>query len=71
MLLRLGYGTCSLQAAVSTEDSAQSFSDLDGRRIATSHPRIAARWLAEQGLKSEIVRVTGSVEISPRLGLAA
>lgn len=70
VLLRLGYGTCSLQAAVSTEDAAQSFADLDGRRIATSHPRIAAQWLDEQGLKAEIVRVTGSVEISPRLGLA-
>jgi ATP phosphoribosyltransferase len=70
VLLRLGYGTCSLQAAVSTEDSAQVFGDLDGRRIATSHPRIAAQWLAEQGIKADIVRVTGSVEISPRLGLA-
>ena len=70
VLLCLGYGTCSLQAAVSTEDAAQNFEDLDGRRIATSHPRIAARWLDERGLKAEIVRVTGSVEISPRLGLA-
>lgn len=70
VLLRLGYGTCSLQAAVSLEDSAQSIEDLDGRRIATSHPRLAAQLLAERGVKAEIVRVTGSVEISPRLGLA-
>jgi ATP phosphoribosyltransferase len=70
VLLRLGFGTCSLQAAVSMEDTAQSLEDLEGRRIATSHPRIAARLLAERGIKADLVRVAGSVEISPRLGLA-
>jgi ATP phosphoribosyltransferase len=70
VLLRLGFGTCSLQAAVSMEDDAMTIEDLDGRRIATSHPRIAAKALADRGIKAEIVRVAGSVEISPRLGLA-
>jgi ATP phosphoribosyltransferase len=70
VLLRLGYGTCSLQAAVSMEDDATQIEDLEGRRIATSHPRIAAQVLAERGVKAELVRVAGSVEISPRLGLA-
>jgi ATP phosphoribosyltransferase len=70
VLLRLGFGTCSLQAAVSMEDDATSIDDLAGRRIATSHPRIAAKVLAERGIKAELVRVAGSVEISPRLGLA-
>jgi len=70
VLLRLGYGTCSLQAAVPMEDAAEDVADLNGRRIATSHPRIAARVLAERGVTAEIVPVAGSVEISPRLGLA-
>ncbi len=70
VLLRLGYGSCSLQAAVSMEDSATEIADLEGRRIATSHPRIAAQVLAERGIKAELVSVAGSVEISPRLGLA-
>ena len=70
VLLRLGFGTCSLQAAVSMEDSATSIEDLEGRRIATSHPRTAAKMLAARGIKAELVRVAGSVEISPRLGLA-
>jgi ATP phosphoribosyltransferase len=52
------------------EDSANSVEDLEGRRIATSHPRIAAKILADRGVKAELVRVAGSVEISPRLGLA-
>jgi ATP phosphoribosyltransferase len=70
VLLRLGFGTCSLQAAVSNEDSATRIEDLAGRRIATSHPRITAKILAERGVNAEIVSVAGSVEISPRLGLA-
>jgi ATP phosphoribosyltransferase len=70
VLLRLGFGTCSLQAAVSMEDSAMNLSDLEGRRIATSHPRIAAKALAERGITADLVQVAGSVEISPRLGLA-
>ncbi len=70
VLLRLGFGSCSLQAAVSMEDTALSIDDLEGRRIATSHPRIAAQALAERGIKAELVSVAGSVEISPRLGLA-
>jgi ATP phosphoribosyltransferase len=70
VLLRLGFGTCSLQAAVSMEDKAQSLEDLDGRRVATSHPRLAAKALRDRGISAELVRVAGSVEISPRLGLA-
>jgi ATP phosphoribosyltransferase len=70
VLLRLGYGTCSLQAAVSSEDKATRVEDLEGRRIATSHPHIAAKALAERGVSAEIIPVAGSVEISPRLGLA-
>jgi ATP phosphoribosyltransferase len=70
VLLRLGYGTCSLQAAVSSEDPAIRIEDLEGRRVATSHPRVAAKALADRGVGAEIVAVAGSVEIAPRLGLA-
>ena len=70
VLLRLGYGRCSLQAAVSNEDTATRLEDLDGRRVATSHPRLAKQLLAERGINVEVIRVTGSVEITPRLGLA-
>jgi ATP phosphoribosyltransferase len=70
VLLRLGFGSCSLQAAVSNEDAARSLADLDGRRIATAHPRLAAKMLADAGLRAELVTVTGSAEIAPRLGLA-
>ncbi|GAC1342632.1 MAG: ATP phosphoribosyltransferase [Candidatus Dormibacteria bacterium] len=71
VLLKLGFGACSLQAAVSTEDSAATITDLEGRRIATSHPRLAQSTLAAAGVtRATMVTVAGSVEIAPRLGLA-
>lgn len=70
VLLRLGFGYCSLQVAVPLEGGAESLDDLNDRRIATSHPRIAQNVLTERGVRAEIVPVSGSVEISPRLGLA-
>ena len=70
VLLRLGYGNCSLQAAVPNEDPATRVEDLDGRRVATAHPVLSGKFLAERGLSAELVTVAGSAEIAPRLGLA-
>jgi len=69
-LLRLGFGSCTLEAAVSTESPIESLDELGGARVATVYPRLAERLLAERGLDVELVRVTGSVEVTPRLGLA-
>src|SRR5579862_2021987 len=66
-LLELGYGSCRLEAAVPEESSYQSVEDLAGARIASVYPRLT-RELLPVGV--ELVDVTGSVEIAPRLGLA-
>jgi ATP phosphoribosyltransferase len=69
-LLELGFGGCTLQAAVPQEAAAARLSDLDGLRIATVFPRLARELLAEHDVTATLVDVTGSVEIAPRLGLA-
>src|SRR6187200_3360005 len=69
-LLRLGFGSCTLEAAVPEEAPIESLDDLDGHRAATVYPRLAGRLLAERGLDVELIEVTGSVEVAPRLGLA-
>ncbi len=69
-LLRLGFGRCTLQAAVPQEASIEELSELAGLRIATVFPRLAKHLLSERGIKAELVDVTGSVEVTPRLGLA-
>jgi ATP phosphoribosyltransferase len=66
-LLTLGFGACTLEAAVPTESAAQSVDDLRGARVATSFPRLA-RELVPGPI--ELVDVHGSVELAPRLGLA-
>jgi len=66
-LLELGYGSCRLEAAVPEESSYQSFDDLAGARIASVYPRLTKELLP---VEVELVDVTGSVEIAPRLGLA-
>src|SRR5579871_599059 len=66
-LLQLGFGSCKLEAAVPEESRYESIEDLAGSTIATVYPRITRELLP---VEVELVDVTGSVEIAPRLGLA-
>ena len=70
-VLDLGFGACRLVVAVRDESSARSATDVPpGARVATSFPRIAARYFESLGIPIEIARVSGSTEIAPHLGLA-
>jgi ATP phosphoribosyltransferase len=69
-LLRLGFGGCTLDAAVPQESEAVCLDDLAGLRVATVFPRLAGELLALRGIEARLVDVTGSVEVAPRLGLA-
>ena len=66
-LLELGFGSCRLDAAVPEESQYQRIEDLAGATIATVYPRLARELLP---VEVQLVDVTGSVEIAPRLGLA-
>jgi len=66
----LGYGHCRLEAAVPNASEATSLEDLDGMRLATSHPNAADRTFSEMGISTEIITISGAVEVAPRLGLA-
>jgi len=70
VLAELGFARCALEAAV-PEDAAQTvIEDLDGLRVATAYPVSTRQLLAERGISVELVPVSGSVEVTPRLGLA-
>lgn len=69
-LLELGFGRCRLTAAVPADAAARDLDDLAGCRLATSHPETARRFFAARGVGVEIVPMTGSVEVAPRLALA-
>ena len=69
-LLALGFGGCTLEAAVPHESPVRTLEELDGLRAATVYPRLARRLLGERGVAVELIEITGAVEIAPRLGLA-
>jgi len=69
-LLTLGFGSCTLEAAVPHESEVRALEDLDGLRAATVYPRLARRLLAQLDVDVELIEITGAVEVAPRLGLA-
>lgn len=69
-LRSLGYGSCRLSVATPQDEPFEGAQSLAGRRIATSYPRLLGRYLASEGVSAQIVVLSGSVEIAPRLGTA-
>ncbi len=69
-LQRLGFGKCTLKIAVPNNSDVNTLADLGGKSIATSYPAILGKFLAKNNIQSDIRMISGSVEISPGLGLA-
>jgi ATP phosphoribosyltransferase len=68
-VLELGFGGSRFQfAAPGGED--WKLEDLDGKKIATSYPRLVRSYLSGKRIGAEIVKLDGAVEISIQLGLA-
>ena len=70
ILRSLDFGRCRLSLAVPDGFNWQGPQSLRGKRIATTYPATLARYLAEHSLDAEIVKLSGAVEIAPRLGRA-
>lgn len=68
----LGFGQCRLMLAVPEDWEWTGPAQLRGKgvRIATSYPAILSQWLDAQGIEAQVVELSGSVEIAPRLGTA-
>ena len=66
----LGFGGCRLALAIPGEEAWHGPAQLGGRRIATSYPATLSAWLREQSIEADVVTLSGSVEIAPRLGKA-
>jgi ATP phosphoribosyltransferase len=69
-LQRLGFGKCSLKIAVPNNNTINDLQQLNGKAIATTYPVILGKYLKAQGIESDIRTISGSVEISPGLGLS-
>ncbi len=69
-LLELGFGASKFRYAALDEGEIKTIDDLEGKRIATSYPRLVRAHLARARVRAEIVKLDGAVEISVHLGLA-
>ncbi|MEJ7809557.1 MAG: ATP phosphoribosyltransferase [Gemmatimonadaceae bacterium] len=70
-LLDLEFGRCRLVVAAREESGITSLGDIRGApRVATSFPRLTARFFREAGREITIVPVSGAAEIAPHLGIA-
>ena len=67
---RLGFSKCRLSLAIPKEIDYKGVEWFNGKKIATSYPGILKHFLDEKGIQAEIHVITGSVEISPGIGLA-
>ena len=67
---RLGFSKCRLSLAMPKDIDYPGIEWLEGRKIATSYPGILSDYLNRCNVHAEIHVITGSVEVSPGIGLA-
>lgn len=66
----LGFSKCRLSLAVPKGCGYYGLKWFEGKKIATSYPTILRRFMQENHIAADIHVITGSVEISPGIGLA-
>jgi ATP phosphoribosyltransferase len=64
-LLDLKIGRCRMMVA-----GLPGWKPTEAPRVATKYPRIASRYFREQGQQVEVIKLNGSVELAPLIGLA-
>lgn len=69
-LLDLGFGRCRMVAAVPEARRLEKLSDYVHMRVATKYPLTAERYFQRLGMQMEIIRLHGSIELAPMVGLA-
>ena len=70
IISRLGFSKCRLSLAIPKDIDYRGVNWFNGKKIATSYPHILKTFLDKEGISAEIHVITGSVEISPGIGLA-
>jgi ATP phosphoribosyltransferase len=66
----LGFSRCRMSLAIPKAVKYTGIGWFEGKKIATSYPNILRRFLQENHIMADIHVITGSVEISPGIGLS-
>lgn len=67
---KLEFSKCRLSLAIPKDAEYDGLKWFEGKKIATSYPKILNDFLDKNGIKSDIHVITGSVEIAPGIGLS-
>jgi ATP phosphoribosyltransferase len=67
-VLDLGYGKCRFALAV--KEDSDFYGTYKTRRIASKYPNVTKAFFAAKGMDVDIIKIEGSVELAPILGLA-
>lgn len=66
----LGFGKCRISLAIPKGDNYLDPSYFNGKKIATSYPKILKKFFLAKGINADIHEIAGSVEIAPAVGMA-
>ncbi len=69
-LLDLGFGKCHLMMAVPKNQKRGRLMDYNHTRVATKFPHIAEDFFNKQGMQMEYIKLNGSIELGPIVGLS-
>lgn len=67
-VLDLGFGRCRFALAV--KSGSDFYGTYKTRRVASKYPEVTRAFFEKKGMDVEIIRIEGSVELAPILGLA-
>ncbi|MCX6167779.1 MAG: ATP phosphoribosyltransferase [Ignavibacteriales bacterium] len=70
IIKRLSYGKCRLMLAGPEDREIPEIDQLNGKRVATSYPKILSNFFRNNKINAKIIQISGSVEIAPSLGIA-
>lgn len=70
IIKKLGFSKCRLSLAIPKSENYPGLEWFNGKTIATSYPKILKDFLQAHQINADIHVITGSVEISPGIGLS-
>lgn len=69
--LDLGIGKCRISLARRQGAKGESPTRRSHIRVATKYPNITREFFANQGIQAECVKLSGAIELAPKLGLSS
>lgn len=69
-IMPLGFGSCRISLAVPKNSGYYGLAWFNGKRVATSYPKILEKFFQRNHIRAKIHRIAGSVEVAPAVGLA-